>query len=74
MVRHYCDGCGAEVTADNGVVGMKELTVEMEGTKLSIAVEVGTMKMRDGSESPHPAVCAGCIAKRFAQWAVDVAE
>jgi len=71
MIRHYCDSCGAEVAGDNGVVGMKELTIEMDDMKVSIAVEVSAMMKRDGTELSNPAVCAACISRRFAQWAVD---
>jgi hypothetical protein len=72
MIRHYCDGCGTEVTAENGVIGMKELTVEMDDKKLSIAVEIDVMK--NGNQQGSPAVCARCISRRFAQWAVDVSN
>lgn len=71
MIRHYCDACGAEVDGDSGVIGMKELTVEMDETKVSIAVEVNTMTRDDGRDVDHPAVCASCIARRLTQWAVD---
>ena len=74
MIRHYCDGCGIEVDGDNGVIGMKELTIEMEQMKLSIALEVNAMTRDDGHEISNPAICAKCISRRVAQWAVDVSD
>ena len=73
MILHYCDGCGEEVTNENGVINMKELTVEDdEGLKVSIAIEVNTM--RNGNPIEHSAVCALCISRRFAQWADSLSD
>ena len=72
MVKHYCDGCGKEVNQDNGVIGMKEVTLEFEDKKVSIAVEVDCMT--HGHQDQNPAVCATCIAAKFQQWADSIAS
>jgi hypothetical protein len=72
MIRHYCDGCGVEVDGENGIVGMKEITIEQPTGKVSIAMEVATLK--DGHEQDSPAVCAVCVSKRVAEWADSISD
>lgn len=69
MIRHYCDGCGRQVSEENGVIRMKEVTMEFKDKKVSIAIEVDSMRRDDKVSDPNPAVCASCVAKKMIQWA-----
>jgi len=70
MIRHYCDSCGKEVTVDTGVVKAKELTIEEGSLKVSVALEIETVK--NNREVGEPALCARCISGRLTEWAVSV--
>ena len=72
MIRHYCDGCGKEVTMDTGVLRMKEVTLEFPYKKVSIVIEIDCME--GAVPCDHPAVCAECIANKFRQWADSVSN
>lgn len=73
MIKHYCDGCGKEVTEDTGIIKMKELTLEFPNKKISIAIEVDSMDKNFNSDK-NPAVCADCVTMRFNDWAKNVSN
>lgn len=68
MTKHYCDGCGVEVDDDNGVLGTKELTIELNDRKVSVAFSVGTLSRGDWTSEDNPAVCSVCLAAAFDDW------
>ena len=47
MIQYYCDGCGKVVDSESGVIGMKEITLEFDDKKVSIAIEVDSMTRID---------------------------
>jgi len=74
MIKFHCDGCGKEVTEENGVIKMKEVTLEFPDKKVSISVEVDCTSLKDFADAEHPVVCSTCLAERFKKWDDTVNE
>lgn len=69
MVKHFCDSCGVEVTEKNGIVKTKEITLELNDKKISIAMEIDTMLRVNTLSDNNPALCSMCLAVRINDWA-----
>lgn len=66
---HKCDVCGEEIGRENGIVGQRELTVEAEGSKVSLMVQVSTLVLgKHCREVEGAAICVDCLMSRLRAW------
>ncbi len=72
MIKHYCDVCGAEVDRDNGLIDSQEITIELDGKKVSVNMQVMCYHYNNPGKDEPTAVCAICLAQSMNQWADEV--
>lgn len=65
MISYTCDVCGEGVTRESAVIDDKEITIELPGKKVSLSIHATLVTSH---RDEHAAVCARCMAARFASW------